>query len=134
MLIQPACCGAPYTSTLGLSKVRSIYRPHTLIELAMVRSLLAAHDIPYYVHNAGYASLYPGIQIDLLNVPTVMVPPSLAETATELLEAYIPEVVEHLRPSAERSVWHILRLIVEGVFCLWCVPRIGRRGTTPTEP
>jgi hypothetical protein len=114
--------------------VRSIYRPHTLIELAMVRSLLAAHDIPYYVHNAGFASLYPGIQVDLLNVPTVMVPPSHVETARELLDAYIPEVAEHLRPAVERSLWHVLRLIVETVCCAWCVPRIGRGGNARTEP
>ena len=100
----------------------------------MVRSILAAHDIPYYVHNAGYASLFPGIQIDLLNVPTVMVPPSLVETSRQLLDAYIPEAAEYLRPTAERSVWHILRLIVETVCCAWCVPRIGRAGRTPTEP
>ena len=63
----------------------SIHRPHTLIELAMARSLLAAHDIPYFVHNGGYASLYPGMQIGLLNVPTIMVPPSAAQFAEELL-------------------------------------------------
>ncbi len=114
--------------------MKSIHRPQTLIELAMVRSLLAAHDIPYFVHNTGYASLYPGIQIDLLNVPTVMVPVHLAESAREMLDAYLPEVVEHLRPTAERSAWHILRMIVEGVFCGWCVPRVGVTRETQTEP
>jgi hypothetical protein len=69
-----------------------------LIELAMARSLLAAHDIPYFVHNGGYASLYPGMQIGLLNVPTIMVPPSAAEFASELLRAYLPEVEDHLQP------------------------------------
>ena len=59
----------------------SVHRPHTLIELAMARSILAAHDIPYFVHNGGYASLHPGMQIGLLNVPTVMVPPSAAQFA-----------------------------------------------------
>ena len=113
--------------------MKAVHRPQTLIELAMVRSLLAAHDIPYYVHNAGYASLYPGIQIDLLNVPTVMVPPSLAESASELLGAYLPDVADHLRPRVERSPWHVLRIIVEGIFCGWCVPRIGLGRDTPTE-
>ena len=91
----------------------------------MARSILAAHDIPYFVHNGGYASLYPGIQIDLLNVPTIMVPPSAAETARELLGAYLPEVVDHLRPKRERSLWHILRMLVEAVCCVWFVRRIG---------
>src|SRR5690348_3737636 len=107
-----------------------IHKPQSLIEVAMVRSILAAHDIPYFVHNGGYASLYPGIQIELLNVPTVMVPPSVAEDAREVLRAYLPGVVQHLRPRAERSVWHIARMLMEAVFCRWFVPRIG---TAPDE-
>lgn len=57
----------------------------------MATSILEAHDIPFFVHNGGYASLYPGIQIELLNVPTIMVPPSAAEAAKELLGAYCPK-------------------------------------------
>ena len=104
----------------------AVHKPHTLIELAVARSVLEAHDIPYFVHNAGYASLYPGIQIDLLNVPTIMVPPSVAERAKEVLHAYLSESDE-LRPSVERSPWHILRIIVEGLCCVWFVPRVGNR-------
>ena len=100
----------------------------------MARSILAAHDIPYFVHNGGYASLYPGIQIELLNVPTVMVPPSAAETAKELLTAYLPAVEDHLQPKAERSVWHILRMLVEAMCCVWFVRRIGARRTLSAEP
>lgn len=112
----------------------AVHKPQTLIEVAMARSILAAHDIPYFVHNGGYASLYPGIQIDLLNVPTIMVPPSAAETARELLAAYLPEVVEHLRPKRERSLWHVLRMLVEAVCCVWFVRRIGAIGEVSTEP
>jgi Putative prokaryotic signal transducing protein len=115
--------------------VVSIYKPYTLIELAMARSLLAAHNIPYFVHNGGYASLYPGMQIHLLNVPTVMVPPSAAEFAKELLRAYLPDVADHLRPKIERSPWHILRMLVEAICCVWFVPRIGTNAKkVQTEP
>ena len=120
------------TRTLGL--MVSIYRPHTLIELAMARSILAANDIPYFVHNGGYASLYPGIQMHLFNVPTIMVPPSAAELAKELLHAYLPEVQAHLWPKAERSPWHILRMLFEAVCCVWFVPRVGSREKAPDEP
>ena len=111
----------------------AIYKPYTLIELAVARSLLEANDIPYFVHNAGYASLYPGIQIDLLNVPTIMVPPSVAESAKEVLRAYLVESDE-LRPIAERSPWHILRMIVEGLCFVWFVPRVGIRRKGADEP
>jgi hypothetical protein len=107
--------------------VVSIHKPHTPIELAMARSILAAHDIPYFVHNGGYASLYPGMQIGLLNVPTVMVPPSAAEFAKELLRAYLTDVEDHLQPRAERSPWHILRMVLETIACGWFVRRIGAK-------
>lgn len=103
----------------------SIYRPQTLIELAIARSILEAHDIPYFVHNGGYASLYPGVQMHLFNVPTVMVPPSAVEPAKELLQAYLAESVVHLQPRLERSPLHILRILFEGMCCGWFVQRIG---------
>jgi hypothetical protein len=62
-----------------------------------------------------------------------MVPAPLVDSAKELLDAYIPEAAEHLRPTAERSVWHILRLIMEGLACGWCVPRIGNRRSAADE-
>ena len=99
----------------------------------MVRSLLAANDIPYYVHNAGYASLYPGMQIDLLNVPTVMVPQSLAQSAKELLEAYLPDIREHQHPSPEVSWRDFFRMLAEAIICAWFVPRIGRGRSTADE-
>ena len=112
----------------------AVHKPQTLVEVAMASSILEAHDIPYFVHNGGYASLYPGIQIDLLNVPTIMVPPSAAGTARELLGAYLPEVVDHLRPSRERSPWHILRMLIEALCCVWFVRRIGTITEVSTEP
>jgi Putative prokaryotic signal transducing protein len=99
----------------------------------MARSILAANGIPYFVHNEGYSSLYPGIQMHLFNVPTIMVPPSAVETAKELLNAYLPEVQVHLRPKAERSPWHIVRMLVEAMCCVWFVPRIGDPGERNDE-
>lgn len=90
----------------------------------MARSILAAHDIPYFVHNGGYASLYPGMQMYLLNVPTIMVPPSAAEFAKELLRAYLAEVEDHLQPRVERSPWHMLRMLAEAIACGWFVRRM----------
>lgn len=93
----------------------TVYKPHTLIEVAMARSVLAAHGIPYFVHNGGYASLYPDIQMDLRNVPTIMVLPSVAESAKEILDAYLPEAFDHLHPAASRE-WFARRCAVYGLF------------------
>jgi hypothetical protein len=103
-----------------------IHRPYSLLELAVACSVLEAHDIPYFVHNSGYASLYPGMQVDLLNVPSIMVPPGAADAAKDVLQAYLPPETDDLRPRRERWGWHILRMLVEGICCGWFVPRIGR--------
>jgi hypothetical protein len=55
------------------------------------------------------------------------------EFATELLDAYLPDAAEHLRPTAERSPWHVLRLLVETVGCAWCVPRVGGWKKAPAQ-
>lgn len=104
-----------------------IYRPETAIELAIAESLLVAHDIPYYVHNRGVASLYPGIQLHLLNARTILVPAEVSEMAGDVL-AHFLEDVSALRQSRERSFWHIVRLIFETVCTGWCVPRVGYAG------
>ena len=73
--------------TLG-AQVKAIYHPETAIELAIAESLLEAHRIPYFVHNRGFASLYPGIQLNLWNRRTILVPSSASEDAKELLTSY----------------------------------------------
>ena len=102
----------------------SVYKPQTLIQLTMAESLLMANDIPYYVHNQGYGGLYPGMQLDLLNVRTVMVPPSAVEAAREILAHYLSDE-PGLRPNPERSLWHIVRMLAEAVCGAWFVPRVG---------
>ena len=76
------------------------------------------------------------MQIHLWNVPTIMVPPSAAESAKELLRAYLSDVQDHLQPKAERSPGHIVRMLVEAIACGWFVRRIadGARVQAPQEP
>ena len=109
----------------------SVYKPQTLIELAIAESVLEANNIPYYVHNRGYGGLYPGIQLDLLNVRTIMVPPSAADAAREVLSHYLKDE-PGLVTNRERSVWHVLRMLAEAACGAWIVPRVGsvKRETT----
>ncbi len=43
-----------------MSMIR-LTEPHSLGELAIVRSLLESNGIPYVVHNEHVSSLYPGV-------------------------------------------------------------------------
>ena len=101
-----------------------VYHPESAIELAIAESLLEAHQIPYFVHNRGVAGLYPGIQLDLINARTILVPISAADWAKDVLSEYLSDP-SGLRANRERSVPHVLRLIFETLCMGWCVPRIG---------
>ena len=101
-----------------------VYKPQTLIQLAVAESVLEANGIPYFVHNRGYGGLYPGMQLDLLNVRTIMVPPSAADAAREILGHYLSGE-PGLSTSPERSPWHILRMLAEAMCGAWFVPRVG---------
>ena len=111
----------------------SIYRPETATELALTEGALIANGIPYFVHNAGYGSLYPGMQLHLLNVRTIMVPPSVAEFAMEVLGQYLPEP-SGFRPGPEPSFLHFLRMILEATIGGWVVPRIVSAPELPNDP
>jgi len=110
-----------------------VYRPETTVELAIAESVLEANGIPYFVHNAGFGGLYPGIQLGLLNVRTIMVPREAADLAADVLSHYLSDT-SGVRANRERSVWHILRLIIEGLSMAWCVPRVGNVKRGATEP
>ncbi|MDR2711279.1 MAG: DUF2007 domain-containing protein [Burkholderiales bacterium] len=64
-----------------------IYRPDNPVDLALAENLLMAEGIPYFVHNKHYGGLYPGVQIELLNARTVMVPEAFVLRAYEVLAA-----------------------------------------------
>jgi hypothetical protein len=113
--------------------VTPVHRPQTLIELAVAESVLEANGIPYFVHNGGFGSLYPGIQLDLFNVRTILVPPSAADAAREVLEHYLGDE-PGLKANRERSLWHILRMLAEAVCGPWIVPRVGATRGRRLEP
>ena len=115
------------------AQVTPVYRPETAIELAIVESLLQAHDIPYFVHNRGFAGLYPGIQLHLLNARTILVPTEVSEIAKDVLTQFLADT-SGVRQNRERSPWHILRLILETLCTGWCVPRVGNVKGQVLEP
>jgi hypothetical protein len=111
----------------------SVYRPETPTELALAESILEANGIPYFVHNAGLGSLYPGVQLHLFNTRTIMVPPSAVPFAKEVLAYYLSDLSQ-LRPISEPSILHFLRMLVEAIFGGWVVPRIVSAPKAPDQP
>ena len=65
-----------------------VLSPHSESEIAVVTSLLEAHDIPVFVHGRHFGSLLPGLQIGSGNTQSVMVPEECAADALALLSEF----------------------------------------------
>lgn len=73
---------------MGLVKVLS---PDTEPELVAVVAMLEAHEIPCFVRNAGFGSLYPGPPIGAFNGRAIMVAEDKAREALDLIRDFNAE-------------------------------------------
>lgn len=95
--------------------------PRQEAELLAVRALLESEGIPFYVHNEHFGAVYPGIQVPGFNARRVMVPPSHAERARELLEGVLG-ARDQAAPAREPLPWSDrLRMLAEALLG-WLVP------------
>lgn len=106
-----------------------VFSPQSESELAVVTSLLEAHEIPVFVHGRHLGSLLPGMQINAYNTQSVMVPEEAAADAVELLAEFRKDNASTL---PEPLPWlHRLRVIFEGVVFGWLVS--GQARSEPSE-
>jgi hypothetical protein len=70
---------------VGLVKVLS---PDTEPELIAVVAMLEAHEIPCFVQNAGFGSLYPGPPIGAFKGRAIMVAEENVKDALELISDF----------------------------------------------
>jgi hypothetical protein len=112
-----------------------IYRPDNPVDLALAESLLIAEDIPYFVHNKHFGGLYPGVQIELLNARTVMVPEAAALRAREVLAVLLTVEQEPppVSPRPRLSLGQIFRMLFEAVVFGWFFPAKRRRKDSKTS-
>jgi hypothetical protein len=111
-----------------MSLVR-VLSPQSESELAVVTSLLEAHDIPVFVHGRHLGSLLPGIQIGSYNTQSIMVPEECVNDALELLADFKGNEPADSAPLRGRDR---LRVVLEGLLLGWLVP--GRREDKTSEP
>ncbi len=68
---------------------QKLYIPENEIELAILKSLLEAENIHYYVDNEGFGSLYVGLRGSFLAQKTVLVHEADFDRAQELLKDFL---------------------------------------------
>ena len=95
--------------------------PQTESELAVMVSLLDAHDIPYFVHNRGFGGLYPGPQLHIYNARRIMVRADRAPEARDLLAVFAGPPAD-FETDRKLSLWDKLRVIGEAVLFSWFIP------------
>ncbi len=98
-----------------------VWSPETDSELVVVVALLDAHGIYCFVHNAGFGSLMPGMQVNAYNTRRVFVPAEQVTDALHLLSDFAVATTGPRLPEPMR--WcDKLRIIFEGVVFGWFVP------------
>ena len=103
-----------------------LYSPNNEVELAMLKSILDAEGINYFVRNEKFGSLEIGPKIELFNKKMIMVQDDQYEKAKEILRDYL-ESTEGKSESAEKkySLPDYIRMVIEFLLFGWIMP--GRK-------
>ena len=71
--------------------MRKLYIPKDESELAIIKSILDSADLPYYVRNEFFGSLYMGVAMGSFNSKPIYVHEELYEEAKALLSELVNE-------------------------------------------
>jgi hypothetical protein len=101
-----------------------VFSPDNQPEQLAVVAMLEAHDIPCFVHNAGFGALYPGPQIHAYNTSAIMVPEEQVAEALELIRDFQAQPSDTPPPPAPPGR---LRALIELLLFGWFIPGSRRR-------
>ncbi len=105
-----------------------LYSPQNEIELALLKSILGAEGINYFVRNDNFGSLEVGPWIGLFNAKMIVVQDNQYERAKELLADYFEKTNKKTEEPVQRfSLFDKIRMIVEVLVFGWIMP--GRKKT-----
>lgn len=111
--------------------MQKIFTPENEIELIMVKGLLEAAQIPFYVQNDHFGGLYIGPQIEHFNQKAIMVAPEYAARSQEIIAEFsaTQQLAESEAdaPNEHTSILEKLRLLGEALLFCWIVPRKRHR-------
>ena len=95
-----------------------IYEPRNEPEVAILRSILTAYQIPHFVHNDHFGSLQVGPVIPLVNGKAIYVARDRVEEASALVADYVASTggMEYHPTIADK-----FRLVIEMVLFDWIV-------------
>ena len=71
--------------------MKKLYIPSDESELVFIKSILEADEVPFYVQNDNFGSLYSGTYINYFNAKTVMVPEEYYEDAKGIIQSVLKD-------------------------------------------
>jgi hypothetical protein len=103
-----------------------LYSPNDELELSMLRGLLDADGIRYFVLNDYFGSMRVGPQIGLVNKKTIMVAPEDHDRAKDIISNFLQYSKEE-EGESQYSFSQKLRMVVEALLFTWFMPGRKRR-------
>jgi len=100
-----------------------LYSPDNESELALLKSMLEAEGILYYVLNDHFGTLKVGPKIDLFNAKTIYVHEEYYESAKEIIDDFIESDKDESRDEKSRySIPDKIRMVLETLLFSWFIP------------
>ena len=114
--------------------MKKLYIPTNESELVFIKSVLEADEVPFYVQNENFGSLYSGAYMSFFNAKTIMVPEDYYEDAKEIIASVIKdaEFVENKEEEALSFLDIIERLI--SFFTLGLYTPSNEKSKSPDSP
>ena len=92
----------------------NLYSPQNEVELALLKSILDAESINYFVRNDNFGSMEVGPQIDLFNKKMIVVQDNQYESAKELLSDYLEKTENKIEgPEKTYTLYDKIRMTME---------------------
>ena len=113
-----------------------LYSPDNEVELALIKSLLEGAQIPFFVHNDHFGSMYIGPHITLFNRKMIMVAPDFELPAKEVIADFLKKqetpIEQKTMHEQKTSIWDKIRMVLELLLFSWVVP--GKRWSSKKKP
>lgn len=111
-----------------MSEMIQLYSPKNEVELAVLKSVLDAEGIEYYVRNDHFGSLKVGPRISLFNAKTLMVAEKDFDRAKGAITSHVldSDMLEKV-PSKKYTWTDKLRMVFEVLLFSWIMPGTRRR-------
>lgn len=114
-----------------------LYSPHNEPELAVIKTILDAEGIHYFVRNDHFGSMEVGPKIELFNAKTILVAAEHYDRGKELISAFLITPEDKGTEDRQRyTLFDKLRMAFEVILFMWIMPgrRSKKRDKEQTSP